>query len=632
MTRGFQTPITIIDAIRAIDTREFLLPAIQRRFVWRTRQITALFDSLMRDYPIGTFMMWDVTSPDIKNQYAFYDFLPEYCERFREKNARVTTKGDFHDFKAVIDGQQRLNSLYIGLKGTYAYKQPRVWWPSAQDDSKLPPRRLYLNLSEPLTDEDDDEMLSYEFRFLTDHQYETSKGHSDKFWYPVGDILPLPDQKNPKNPTEALFQVVTPFVQENGLEGNTFAVETLARLFSLVHFDEVIRYYNETDQRLDHVLDVFIRTNSGGTPLSFSALLMSILVANWDGDAREDIDSLVELVRQSDDMGYFISRDWILKTCLMVTDSDVRFRVGNFTQEKVMEIQSQWGQLRDAIVAAFRLTRLLGLPEKAITAKNAIVPIVYFVYHKKDGSKALYETINKISQNRETRKTIGLWLHMALLKGVFGGQSDSVLRKMRSIIKSNLSDTGFPLDAIVDSFAGSSKDLRFDEEYLQGLCGIQHGEPRCRPVLSLLFPEVNENQVLHIDHLHPASAFSPRKLQEHDFLRHDEELMKFFRDKTHWNSIVNLHLLNDSQNLSKKDKGLEVWINDPSSGFRREDLLLDSSDSLRFEDFREFYEKRRAAILERLRNTVRMTDVVFTPVVEDEDEEEVAYVGDEALG
>lgn len=124
MAGQYEKAITIKQAIDSINLRHYLLPAIQRKFVWSSRQICLLFDSIMRDYPINSFMMWDIRSASIKNDYKFYEFLKEYCQRFNEENPCVATNTGFHDFKAVIDGQQRLTSLYIGLCGTYAYKQP----------------------------------------------------------------------------------------------------------------------------------------------------------------------------------------------------------------------------------------------------------------------------------------------------------------------------------------------------------------------------------------------------------------------------------------------------------------------------------------------------------------------------
>lgn len=56
---------TFKKAIDLINGRKMLLPAIQRRFVWNYDQIEKLFDSMMRDYPIGSFLSWKV-HPDVR--------------------------------------------------------------------------------------------------------------------------------------------------------------------------------------------------------------------------------------------------------------------------------------------------------------------------------------------------------------------------------------------------------------------------------------------------------------------------------------------------------------------------------------------------------------------------------------
>jgi uncharacterized protein with ParB-like and HNH nuclease domain len=57
---SFQTPITIRDALDRIHRHDYVLPAIQREFVWKPEQIARLFDSLMQGYPIGSFLFWSV--------------------------------------------------------------------------------------------------------------------------------------------------------------------------------------------------------------------------------------------------------------------------------------------------------------------------------------------------------------------------------------------------------------------------------------------------------------------------------------------------------------------------------------------------------------------------------------------
>ena len=82
MGSGFQTPITIKNAIDKIHTREFLIPAIQRKFVWKSFQIEMLFDSILRGYPINSFMFWKISDPQIKSGFKFYEFLTDFRERY----------------------------------------------------------------------------------------------------------------------------------------------------------------------------------------------------------------------------------------------------------------------------------------------------------------------------------------------------------------------------------------------------------------------------------------------------------------------------------------------------------------------------------------------------------------------
>ena len=91
------------------------------------------------------------------------------------------------EITAVLDGQQRLTALNIGLRGSYAHKLPRRWWNSPD---AFPKRHLYLNI---LADAEENEAgMQYDFRFLTDDDAKAL--HDDKYcWYPVRDVLKAED-------------------------------------------------------------------------------------------------------------------------------------------------------------------------------------------------------------------------------------------------------------------------------------------------------------------------------------------------------------------------------------------------------------------------------------------------------
>ena len=624
MAGEYEKAITIKDAIDAINQRDYLLPAIQRKFVWSSHQICVLFDSIMRGYPINTFMMWEIKDDGIKNDYKFYEFLKSYCQRFSEENPHVPTNASYKNFRAVIDGQQRLTSLYIGLCGTYAYKKPRVWWPSTRDDRVLPPRKLYLDLKAPLESEDDESLMYYDFRFLTDRQYKDSLAAETPahHWLCMHEILRYP---NHESSDDVLLEIVMPELERRGLNANTFARKTLLKVYDVIRSQRIIHYFNENSQKIDHVLDVFIRTNSGGTKLDFSDLLMSIAVAHWDGDFRKELDDLTQHIHQNTEMGFYIERDWLLKTCLMLTEADVRFKVRNFKGEQVARIQLEWPEIKECITETFRLVRRFGITPQSLTSRNAVIPICYYLYKKCSSGEPLFRKINNLAKCHEQRAVISQWFYMALLKGVFGGQADSILSSMRDVLVKHLTDDTFPLPAIIERYKATNKDLRFDEETLDKLLETQHGEGRCRALLHLLFPEMNISEVFHIDHLHPRAAFDKKLLNKASFLQDDEQLMAFYRNPVHWNAIPNLHLLNHSQNLAKKDHPLKEWLSDQNVHLSPGDLLIENVD-LEFTSFKAFYLARREALKQRLISRVYMSAPLAAESVADSEDEELEEV------
>ena len=96
-------------------------------------------NSLLQDYPIGSFLFWEVRDPKSKTDYKYYEFLREYREYYRTDNPEFNTEGHI-DFDAVLDGQQRLTALYVGLCGTYAYYRGYVW--RQDNEHAVPTRRL----------------------------------------------------------------------------------------------------------------------------------------------------------------------------------------------------------------------------------------------------------------------------------------------------------------------------------------------------------------------------------------------------------------------------------------------------------------------------------------------------------
>ena len=605
MAGGYEKAITIETAMRNIAERRYLLPSIQRKFTWDAGQVCRLFDSVMQHYPINSLMLWKVDSSEVRDGFRFYEFLTRYIERFAENNPDFDTKGH-GEFYAVIDGQQRLTSLYIGLKGTYATKKQRMWWPRAYDPAVLPPRKLYLNLAAGLDPERNDDQMIYDFQFLTADVVAKKATDAENLWFEVGQILQFPVVET----DDEIVDHVMDYLDGAGHGRNQFARKTLSRLYFAIRREAVLNYFVEESQDIGRVLDIFIRTNEGGTPLRFSDLLMSIMSANWE-DARDRVDELVNLVRT--EFGFSIDRDIVMKAAVMITDADVRFQARSFDASHVGKIRDSWDDIRDAIVESFRMIASFGLNDASLRAKNAALPIAYYLFHKgrdeASGARGLYTTVNKPIVHRNERMQMRQWLLMSLLRGVFGRAADSLLTSLRRVIRENLADPGgFPLDKILAGYRGTARDLTFDEVFVDRLLATQKDDPSCYSILALLQPDVDIQQLLHADHLHPAAAFTKERLDKLDWLADKPEVRAFYEDRENWNGVSNLWLLTESENTSKQDKALKDWL-EPRLGRTTLDPLIPPGTSLDLADFQEFIERRRAFLKAKLEGLVSTSNL-----------------------
>ena len=433
---AYQTALTIAEVINDIHRKKYLLPAIQREFVWNTNQIERLFDSLMRDYPISSFLFWGVDKEKV-NDFEFYEFLRQYHERKQVHNPKASVSGE-EGVTAVLDGQQRLTSLYIALKGTYAYKIPRKRW---DNDQAYPERKLHLNILSSSSQDG----REFDFAFLTTEDAAEKNGTT--FWFPVPKILDLKELEN-----------ISQFLIENGIfsdyskEVASFANKALSKLYKVIHVQSSISYFLEKSQELDKVLNIFIRINSGGTVLSYSDLLLSIATAQWEEkDAREEITKFVDEINNVRN-GFNFNKDFVLKSCLILSDfADIAFKVDNFNKANMLAIEANWEKISNAIRLAVELVASYGYSRETLVSNNAIIPIAYYIF-----KKGLSDSFVSSDSSKEDRKAIKQWLVLSLTKRAFSGQPDNVLRPIRKIVKDNI-DSGYPTNEIIDHFKGTNK-------------------------------------------------------------------------------------------------------------------------------------------------------------------------------
>lgn len=572
---SYQTPVTIKDVLEGIRNQDYVLPAIQREFVWKTDQVCGLFDSLMQGYPIGSFLFWKV--PEEKSQdFTFYGFIKD----FHQRKARHCPVLDVpkRSVVAILDGQQRLTSFNIALRGSHAEKLPRKRW---DNDSAFPKRFLYLNLCSLA--EENELGFKYDFRFLAPSRAESPA--DGEHWFKVPDVYAFSSGKE-----------VHKYLAQVGLGNHDHAYDFLYDLYAVVHEKTVVPYYEEKADDLDKVLKIFIRVNSGGTPLSYSDLLLSIATAQWrETDARSVIHRLVDDLNDTR-TGFRFSKDLVLKAGLLLSDiSSIAFRVTNFNTRNMATLEESWSAIERALRIAAKLMGDFGFSQQNLAADSVLLPLAYYLFKRGVGDGYMTAVAH-----REDRDRIRGWVCRSLVKtGVWGSGLDTLLLSLRGVLMDN-HETGFPVELLEQAMAKRGKPLTFTAEEIEDLLDSEYGDKRTFSLLSLLYPFSDLRNLFHIDHVFPRSRFTRGRLRSAGVA---EDELDDFQEKM--NRLGNLQLLDGPQNEAKRATLPAEWLaaTYPDEAAQRDycsrhDLGDIPENILAFE---EFYETRRRRMSTKLR-------------------------------
>ncbi|MFC6907080.1 DUF262 domain-containing protein [Halalkalicoccus tibetensis] len=592
--------MSIREAVDDLNESIFL-PAIQREFVWDTEQIIKLFDSVLRDYPIGSFLLWRVKDETADDQIK-YKFIRNYINdsvypddpNFKHvdyHNPKVPTTEKLPETqKLVLDGQQRLTAFYIGLKGTYAEKKK---YAQRRNASAWSNKQLYFNLFLDPDEELDDEMgLKYEFDFKRQQPEPTD----NTYWFPVGDILEL-------DPEEDVRELINELdLKDFGKDKWWVASENLRTLHNSITDSASLQYHEETTKNHERVLDIFIRTNDGGTPLSKSEILLSMATARWtegeDGiDAREQITDFVDsLNERHEDKNFRFGIDFVLKSLLVLSDLDPQYRIANFTNHNLGVMKDTWlsGRYKDAIESALDLVVEFGLSRRSLTSYNALIPIAYYLYYQNPD-------LSWDSQHgMEIRRRIHYWLTSALLNGTFNSRPDEVLADARIAIQE--SDGSFPLEEIHRRMRGRGKVVGFSEEVVDSLLeDTTYRSQKSFLLLSLIyFPSaVRKGVDYHRDHIFPQKELEADVLvEEYGFER---SVAKQYENSRH--SISNLQLITEGENAGKQDKSFGEWLSSRNEEYYDRHLIPSDPDLHIIENYFDFLDKREQLIREHIKET-----------------------------
>lgn len=571
---------TIAATLRQVEDGELVLPAIQREFVWRPDQVVRLFDSVMRGYPIGSFLSWKV-KPETARQFKFYGFLKRYSEFDSRHNPQLDLPPS-RDVTAILDGQQRLTSLNIGLRGSYAWKKK---WTHARFRDNFPERNLYLNLAGNAPE--NPAGLEYDFRWLEPAQVNAMSESESAYW------LPVPTVYDAASVMELVLEL-----GRRGIANDVEAAKMAGLLWERVHAHNSVQFFEEADQDIERVLDIFIRVNSGGTVLSYSDLLLSIATAQWkDRDARQEVHNLVDELN-STGAGFNFSKDLILKSGLVLAGiPDIGFKVKNFTSDNMSKLADQWDEIAASLRIAVGLFSDFGLSGATLSANSVPIPVALYV-HRRHAQQSYREDPRTAADRAEIKSWV---LRSLIIPGVWGSGLDVLLRAIRDIVQQAAGDK-FPAEELERVMAGRGKSLRGNDEVIDGLLDLRYGDARTFPLLALVFDHVNTRNQHHVDHVYPTAQLKPGVLRDAGIPADQRESLIDRKDR-----LPNLELLEGLENISKSAKLPAEWVDGAMpddttrSAYLGRNLLppiLPSTPA----DFDAFYEARRELLRDRLRH------------------------------
>ena len=265
---------TILDHI---DSGHIALPEFQRGYVWNSDQVRRLLTSLYLRRPVGGLLVWATES----------------------RTAAHRGEGPLAAgvVKLLLDGQQRMTSLYAVVRG----KPPKFFDGNIKAFTGL---RFHLDAQ------------SFEF-------YQPVKMRDDPLWIDVTELM--------KKGTVGLGEFVTRLNAQPALKANVGEyVGRLSQLLGVTDVDLHVEEVSGSDKTLDVVVDIFNQTNSGGTKLSKGDLALAKICADWP-EARDTMKAKLKEWARAD---YRFNLAWLLRSVNAALTGEAKFQ---FLHEKTAE-------------------------------------------------------------------------------------------------------------------------------------------------------------------------------------------------------------------------------------------------------------------------------------------------------
>ena len=564
------TTMNIISLLNRIKSEEIVLPAIQRDFVWNQNQIYMLMDSILRGYPIGIVLMWE-TYNDL--QYRLFD----QSARSAEPRSEFLDNTNNRRLKIVLDGQQRLQSLYVALYGTYEGKFLYFDLLSGRPSDDFEEEKYFFYFMSPKeADSENEESVSqskseerdYELQYLVKVSDLFRKGAVEKRRLRKGIVESLKLDEEDEGRLE---------INVSRLDDVLTKDENILRA-SII--DENKTSDSANRQTESDVLEIFVRINRNGTSLSRSDLIFSMLKLNW----RESAIDLPEFVASINKGNSFeLDVDFVIRCLFAVSDLGTKFDIDLLRKRSNMEqIQRSFPQCCDAIRSTLDAVQThANISSSRVLGGNAnLIPFVYYFFRTQTTSLP-------DSEVARFRKALFLFGFAR----PFSRYADSRLGRF---IRDDLAtvrigeNVRFPFTSAVRWVNYWERVGGWNEDLIDGNHQLVHHIVQNN---SGATPKHAMN-ARELDHIFPKS-----KLREKN------------REQAEINHFANLWLLPKGKNINKSNRHPKEYFRDVSDEEMRRALI--QRELLDYRRYRNFLSIRSAAVIGKLKRKAGLSDRDF---------------------
>jgi uncharacterized protein with ParB-like and HNH nuclease domain len=532
------------------------MPAFQRQFVWSIEQVEKLWDSILLDYPIATFLFWHVDDSNVTWDTSFCDFLRDITFNSRKESDSINYNLASIDVKttdtSILDGQQRLTSLFISLYGD-AYIRPN--YARKKTGERIITRLLIeLNKHKITTDEEEYNSMTHDIKF---HTGKISPTHFD-----IKNILHDKYQDG-----QTRNASIEESIANVPADSKDYARNILQTLYKKIFVEKLIRYTEILDMKQDDALEMFVRFNSGGKALKKAEITMSILEAYWPS-------AKTEFGRLLTDSYEGFGTDFIIRAALMLYGDVIKSSINKKIAE---ELKNNWSDFKKALT---NLEQLLGEIKIEVSrfagSWNVLLPIVYFIYYN--------------PEYKNNVKAVQAYLLRAVFFTYFQSGPTSKLQQMKSHINDN--DYEITVDML-----DRINELRVTDGKIDDVLNSEKGSRVAGEVLYYLSLDwLNKTYKYEQDHLHPENKFNNKPISV--------KMTDWSIWRSNRNRLPNLHLLEGRSNGSKSDMRLIDYFNDMNDVQKTAfytNAMIPNDISLEIEEFDTFYKARKKLLADKIR-------------------------------